>query len=129
MVANRAGLVVHDSAGEVDLAEFTPGGGRAGSDWSGTKCMRSDFMMFFDATARYEKRWSGNELESAASYLLFRARYKMEIEAHRPRVRNALPTHTIFVERRDRIMNRSSSSLVYLVITVVYSRACALSRA
>lgn len=102
MVANRAGLVVHGSAGEVDLAEFTPGGGRAGSDWSGTKCMRSDFMMFFDATARYEKRWSGNELESAASYLLFRARYKMDIEAHRPRVRNAPPTYAYHFCRTPR---------------------------
>lgn len=41
--------------------------------------MRPDFMMFFDATARpgpagalRGKRWSGNELESAASYALFR---------------------------------------------------------
>lgn len=36
------------------------------ASWNGY----TNFMMFFDATVRGQE-WNGNELESAASYLLF----------------------------------------------------------
>lgn len=51
------------AAGKVDPVEFALGKG-----WSVRTGACADFMMFFDATARparYGKRWSGNELESA----------------------------------------------------------------
>lgn len=60
----KTGLVLGCATGKVDPAEFALGKG-----CSVRPGIRADFMMFFDATARparYGKRWSGNELESAS---------------------------------------------------------------
>lgn len=72
------GPVAHGCAGKVDPAEFARGKG-----WLVEMGGCADFMMFFDATARPGKRWSGNELESAASYPLFRLGYGADTEARR----------------------------------------------
>lgn len=86
--------------GKVDPAELARGrNGLAGRN----RGMRTDFMMFFDATAlpaRYEKRWSGNELESASSYPLFRGRLWNEQRGARGYTREAHGTHIIFTTLR-----------------------------
>lgn len=71
-------------------------------------------MMFFDATARsarYGKRWSGNEPESASFLSAFHTAVMKWTQKRLARVLQRRPgrvhniTHNIFVEYRD-IMNR-----------------------
>lgn len=76
-------------------------------------------MMFFDATARparYEKRWSGNELESGASYPLFRSRlWNEQTSARYVTYREARGTRA---HHFHHITNRLSSPLVSLISTL-----------
>lgn len=111
--SRRAGPVARGSTGEVDLAEFTPGG-RVGSSWSGTSaCAPTLWCFSMRQHGRHVAERDGAEMNSSSGFLS--AFQSSVIERTQKCVGLAYAYHF----RRYRIMNRLSSSLLPLVIVVV----------